>query len=670
MDDMTRAGAVLARLTVAPALLLAAWLAVGLPLLTAGEFRPLPVVALFVPVVAAALAFGLRGVRPVPRTSWLSPAGVAAVAVAFCVFQLVMVSEQIVVRRDPASYFNFATWLTGHGSLPIPVDKTAFGGGDPALSYGSPAFYQRGGALVPQFMAGTPMIVTAGGWLAGARGLLDAMPVLGGLAVLSFGGLTARLVSPRWAPAGALMLALAWPMMMISRANYSETAALVLTLGGVALTLDALRSGRRVTALLGGLALGLIVLVRIDGVRDVLPVLVFGGTLVALRRRVGPPLLAGLVVGAGAGFGEGYAMSRPYLQLQRPFLVPLLYIVAAVAVATVVAGLLLRRYGPPDLSRFRLPDLALPVTFAVMAFFAARPFLQTVRRVPHSADDRVNAFFIAALQRSQGLPSDPDRQYSELSLHWVTWYIGVPAVLLATIGAGLVARNLLRRRHTRWTLPYLMIVWTTVTTLWLPAITPDQPWASRRLIQVVIPGMLLFALWALSWATRRVRRLGYGGQAAATVAITGVLLMLVPTVVTSAGLMFTRTENGEVGQAREMCRAIGPNAAAIIVSRSTADRFSQVIRGMCGIPTARVTVLPGARVAPPGDVARVASKVVASGRRPVMLGDGSADVTPYGQVSRVFHVLGRRDPNYLTSRPKGTWPLTLNVWMAKPVYGG
>src|SRR5256885_8487304 len=150
--------------------------------------------------------------------------------------------------------------------------------------------------------------------------------------------------------------------------------------------------------------------------------------------------------------------------------------------------------------------------------------------------------------------------------------------------------------------------------------------------------MLLFALWTLGWATRRARRLGYGGQAAATVAITGVLLVLMPTVVTSAGLMCTRTENGEVAQGRAMCRAIGPNAAAIIVSRPTADRFSQVIRGMCGVPTARVTVLPGARVAPPGDVARVAAKVTASGRRPAMLGDAAADVTPYGQASHVFQV--------------------------------
>jgi hypothetical protein len=137
--------------------------------------------------------------------------------------------------------------------------------------------------------------------------------VLGGLAVLSFGGLTARLIGPRWAPVGALALALTWPMMMISRSIYSETAALVLMCGGLALTLDAVRADRRLPALLGGLALGLTILVRIDGLRDVLPVVAFAGLLVALRRRTGPALFAGLVVGVGAGVLEGYTMSRPYL---------------------------------------------------------------------------------------------------------------------------------------------------------------------------------------------------------------------------------------------------------------------------------------------------------------------------------------------------------------------
>lgn len=674
------AGVLLARLTLAPALLLVSWLAVALPLLMAGAFRPAPAIALFVPVAALVLAFGLRAVRPPavaggqtrgPRGgSWWTVAGLLAVAAAFCVTQLLTYSQQIVVRRDPASYFNFATWLAGHGSLPIHPSLSAFGGADPALSFGSPAFYQRDGVLWPQFMAGTPMILAPIGRLAGPYAMLATMPVIGALAVLSFGGLTARLVGPRWAPAGALLLALTWPMMMISRSIYSETVALVLMCGGLALILDAVRQNRRLTALLGGLALGLTILVRIDGLRDVLPVVAFAGLLVALRRRTGPALFAGLLAGVGAGMLEGYTMSRPYLDYVHGSLVPLLYIGAAVVAVTAVASLAVRRWGLPDLTRFRLPDLAFVATFAAMAFFAARPSLQTVRRVPTNPDDEVNAAYIAALQKALRLPPDPYRQYSELSLHWVTWYIGVPAVLIATIGAALIGRKLLRRRRTEWALPYAVIVWTTVTTLWRPGITPDQPWASRRLIVVVLPGLLLFALWAVAWSMRSVRRLGYGPRVAGGVAIAGVALIMVPTVLTTAGMMFTPTEQGEVAQARSLCRRIGPRATVLIIERVTADRFTQLIRGMCGVPVGRIAAAPGYATAASEDVGRITGKVVAAGRRPVLLGANSADVAPYGLAERVFHVYTRRDSSSLVAAPKGTWPLTINVWMARPTSAG
>src|SRR2546423_419548 len=174
-------------------------------------------------------------------------------------------------------------------------------------------------------------------------------------------------------------------------------------------------------------------------------------------------------------------MSRPYLPYLGASLRPLLYIAAAAVVATALAGLAIRRWGLPDLTRFRLPDLVVPATFAALAFFAARPMFQIVRRVAHNPDDPGNAHFIASPPKPEPLQLDPTRQYNELSLHGVAWYIGAPAVLLAAVGAAVVLRNLLLRRRTDWLLPYALIIWTTVATLWRPGITPDHPWASRRL---------------------------------------------------------------------------------------------------------------------------------------------------------------------------------------------
>ena len=49
-----------------------------------------------------------------------------------------------------------------------------------------------------------------------------------------------------------------------------------------------------------------------------------------------------------------------------------------------------------------------------------------------------------------------------------------------------------------WTLPLMVFAWIIVTML-RPAITPDHPWASRRLVPGVLPGFILLAIWASAW---------------------------------------------------------------------------------------------------------------------------------------------------------------------------
>ncbi|MGW2146010.1 hypothetical protein ACWCOT_17015 [Nonomuraea bangladeshensis] len=655
-------GRALAALSVAPALAVAGWLLAGLPLLLLGRFAPLPALLLGLPAAALLTWAGTRARAVVGETAWWQVAAVAVIAVASGVFNALLHSEQLAVRRDPATYAQYTAWIARHGALPIDVRPEAFGGADPALVFESVGFYRVDGGVAPQFMPGAPMLFAPGDWL----GVPFVMPaVLGALAVLAVAGVTARLAGARWAPVAAAAFAVSLPVLYTSRTTFSEIPSLILLFGGLALTYDALERAGWWRGFLAGLVFGLAVLVRIDGLRDVLPVLAFAGLLVAMRRAgrprgaLGPPLLAGLAAGAGLGLLAAYLLARSYLNYLSGSVRPLLLICAAVLVLT-AAG----TAAAPLLARLRAPRWA-PAAGAglvvlLMAALYARPWFQTVTRAPVTDDDRRTFDMIEAIQRANGLPVDGRRLYFEQSLHWVAWYVGLPALVLATLAAALLTRRLLRDGTPfAWLLPLAVIGWTTVTTLVRPEITPDHPWAARRLVPVVIPGLVVLAAYGLD----RLRAWTGGRRWVSALAVVAVL---VPPAVTSIGTAFTPIERGEAAVVAAMCARLPERASVLIVERVTGERFTQVVRGMCDRPTARVRRPDGMDVARDDETRRLAERVRAAGRVPVVLAAEADQVARYGTPVQVFALTARQDERSLVSPPDGTWSLRMNVWMAVP----
>ncbi|MFC5826778.1 glycosyltransferase family 39 protein [Nonomuraea insulae] len=685
--ELDRPGRALAVISVLPALAVAGWLLVGLPLLLLGRYAPLPATLLGLPAVALLCWAGTRrlggsglraraasraagavsadstGATSTGTAAVWHVAGVVAVAVASGVFNAIMHSEQVAIRRDPATYAQYAAWIAGHGSLPIPAQAEAFGGAD-GLAFASVGSYAVDGSVVPQFMPGPPMMFAIGNWL-GAPFMIPA--VLGALAVLTVAGVVARLAGARWAVVAALAFAVSMPILYTSRTTFSEIPSLILLFGGLALAYDALERPTWGRGLLAGLVSGLAVLVRIDGLRDVLPVLAFAGLLIAMRRlgrpqgMLGLPLLAGLVAGAGIGMSAAYLLARPYLDYLSASVKPLLLICAAVLVV-----ILIGTAAAPALARIRLPKWAPraggALVVLLMAALYARPWFQTVTRVPSNSDDYRTFEMIKQIQRANGLPIDGTRLYFENSLHWVAWYVGLPTVVLATLAAALLVRRLLRDGAPfEWLLPLAVVGWTTVSTLIRPEITPDHPWAARRLVPIVIPGMILLAAYGLA----RLRSLfdRHGPHVRKWGTALAVALVLVPPVVTSIGTAFTPVERGEAAAVEAMCARIPADASVLIVERVTADRFTQVIRGMCGKPAAFVD-REGHETAPEDNVRRQIDRVRAAGRVPVVLGAEQGQVSMYGTTSQVVELVTRQDERSLTEAPNGTWSLRMNVWMA------
>jgi hypothetical protein len=546
-----------------------------------------------------------------------------------------------------------------------------------------------------------------------------ATPLIGGCAVLSFGGLVGRLAGPKWAPAAAAVLALSLPEQYTSRSTFSEPLAQVLLFGGLCLLVDSLVVARRpraahaahaahaeghdlpgrgwagqdmVLAGLAGLALGLTILVRVDGLSDILPAVPFLGLLVAARRRQAAPFGVGLVIGVGYGLADGYLLSRPYLDLEAPSLRPLGLITAVVVLLTIACvAVTANRAARERLSDLRaawvlrrLPEAAVVLTVLVFIAFVIRPLVQTVA----GETDPTSIAYVAELQKLAGLPVDGKQQYYQDSLYWVFWYIGLPTVLLATFGLALLARRCLKalltwqdpRAAARvWALPLAIAGWVIVSVLYRPAVSPDQPWASRRLVPFVLPGLILGAIWASAWLKDRAARLGRGRAVSAAVACCCAAALIIPTALTTLdigsvagaagsgrhlsahGMAFKRIGTGELTAVNGLCAAIGPNASVVILDSLTADRFAQLVRGICGQPTAVIDQVTTA------NVRAVVSGIEGVGRRPVLLAQYETELTGYGGGPReVVNLLTTQEAHNLTTPPTRTWGIHYIVWMSEP----
>ena len=126
----------------------------------------------------------------------MGPAGTVAVAAGFALWQFLFNSETVIVLRDPGAYLQTGYWIAQHGSLPIPQSLAAFGGPHPGLGFSSIGFFSGGTAVVPGFMSGLPLLLAGGFWMNGTTAAAALGPILGGLAMLAFGGLVGRLTGP------------------------------------------------------------------------------------------------------------------------------------------------------------------------------------------------------------------------------------------------------------------------------------------------------------------------------------------------------------------------------------------------------------------------------------------------------------------------------------------
>lgn len=715
------AGVVLARSGPLAAGLVTAIALLAAILVPLGGWRPWIVFPLLL-VIAVALVRVVRLLPAPPAPRWSAPLCVA-IAVGHGWWAAATHAEHVVLRRDAGSYALFTQWIATRHGLPVPSSLEAFGGSaaltDPAFRLASPAFFAvvhgtpgaagAGVDIVPQFLLGAPAVYSLGWWTAGWPGVLISPAIVSALALLAVGGLAARLAGPRWAVPVVAALALAQPVLHAARSTYSEPLALLMVTAATALLVDAVKAGNGRPwgpgtrpaawwiALAAGLGFGLAGLVRVDSVREVAFLLPVAAILALRGHPASRPLVIGGLGGTLVAAVPAVLLSRPYLGEIAASLLPLVAGGVLLAVLSLVVVRVGRRRaevatgtatalpsGRPapgsGIWPRRWPRLVAGVVLLVGVVLASRPLWMITRQDPNDPGSRV----VAGLQLRQGLAVDGGRTYAEHSLSWVSWYVG-PVVVIAgwLMLAGLAGaatrwwllsgpgQRGLRSSATGpnvppWLGPAVIGLAGTVLTLYRPGITPDHPWADRRLVPLVLPTLVVAAGAAAAWVGRLARRRWPASLLLAVLAAAAVSMVLPPWLAT-APVAGDRTERGELAAVDSVCAQLKPGDAVLAVDNRTSNEWPQLIRGVCDVPAATLKVVEPSVGGPA--VRAITAKMVAAGSNPVLIAGTPEGADLLRELAldpvKVVDLFTREDQRYLTRVPDGTDPLLVQVWLAR-----
>jgi hypothetical protein len=122
------------------------------------------------------------------------------------------------------------------------------------------------------------------------------------------------------------------------------------------------------------------------------------------------------------------------------------------------------------------------------------------------------------------------------------------------------------------------------------------------------------------------------------------------------GMAFRKIGTGEITAVSKLCKSIPQNASVVILDQLTADRFAQVVRGMCNTPTAILSH--------PNALSTVIQGIEKAGRRPVLLAENKDELP--GTPKQVVDLLTTQEAHNLTAPPTRTWGIRYTVWMSTP----
>ena len=554
--------------------------------LTRTKYSPL-----FCAIVATAATAAAWPFRPRAQKTEARAHGPAVAAVAIALALLVVAghyhSEHVLTDRDPAVYINTGRSIArNHRVRPIlpnsPLDNRNY------FATHVAGFQVADHQVFSSFLDFLPVLLAFGWSVGGDTGLLLVPAMLGALGLLALYALGSTVVGPRWALLGPALLTLAPLQSWFARDAYAELPFQLLALGGLWLFIAARRNGGAVAGLIAGFVLGAMTFVRIDALAILIalpPALAIeylrASTLEAAarrrRRQVIGSFAGAVALTAYAGLRVSHRLTPGYVtNLQHNL--HLLELACAAGALAAIAIVTIHHLRAGIGQRVSHSDIALWVGGALTVAVAVYAYKFRPRGGPAPA--------IASPTMTAAARKALDVFLFSASFRWFAWYLGTFTLVL--IVAGFIVLGV---RATRTDSPAFVILAAAVpvTILYIarPSVSPDQLWAMRRYLPIVLPVMTIAAAAAAIWATTVIGAWRRYLRAPAIALV--VAAALIPAAAAGKPLAGAQMQAGALDAVHEICRITGPDAAiAVEPLRLLAAELPQTLRTFCGVQAAGV----------------------------------------------------------------------------------
>ncbi len=505
-------------------------------------------------------------------------------------WNILFTAQHLLINRDPGIYTNAAIWLTKNETLKPDLVEGFTGISGVLLASNGFGFSPNGNELNAQGLHALPSLLAIGGKMFGVNAMLHLNILLGAAALFAIYAAARLLVAEKWALLATVAMGASLPFIYFSRDTYSEPLAATFTFAGIALLGYALKHHNKLLWLLSGVTLGATTMTRIDAYIQIAAVilflfayLIFSKSLNRKSRILNTTIFTfGLLITAGLSTADLLLLSEGYFKAQLSLMnkeALLIAIIAVIGVAFTSAawktGLLksLDRYT----RSFRAKGLV-AIVIAGVLILMSRPL-----------------WFKGYLFAREGVrEADTVRSFSEYATYWVSWYTGDIMFIFGILGLAMLGYTIMKKWHAYSVLLFIIVASSSLAYFLMPSIYPDQIWGARRMLPVIMPGLLIMAVLFIAKLTEhhdfrknvKLRPLALYLLVSA--------IVLTPIVVTSRPILKNR-DTAQQSLMNDVCRSI-PQNTIVVWPQQLSETHTMATRNICDVSSIGYSAMTGSEL--------------------------------------------------------------------------